>query len=655
MQKTTADSGSQDSCTHQWMLIRTVEATCTETGTAFYRCSLCSAEQQETIPALGHDWSMCTMVKQATCTEPGLLRCTCSRNPSHVDEKPIPALGHDWSMCTMVKKATCTEPGLQRCSCSRDSSHVDEKVVPALGHDWGDWKTVRKPTLTENGWEQHVCARCAKVERRSLPALAAKKEYALTLILTPAAGALDRNDAALTENGTIDTVCTATLINTGKNDLIVREYCVGSNQTRRTLETPLHLGSGEAASVLLHETVSERDLKGAPLQTAKFRYSFYADTASEHRVCISNLSTYTYTVQLPEAEQAVPTAVQEPVSGPSDADGFQIGETVRYRVTVKNPTASDLKNVAIEDTEKTEPVEIPAGEARTLFFSHSVTEADAIAGYVCSNPILQWSEEDGTAHCMALQTTVVPVTVKTELIAELWPIDPPRNGSYYAEGETVFCELLVQNRAGRQISDLILSGWNVVTSQGDRRIDTIETLASGAETRLFVQHTVTAEEAVNGAADFFAAIIGFASSEQKAWFCGEVRVPTGPADDSDAAREDSDSLVLERTEIGAPQNGVCHMAGETIVYTITIRNVGEDPIPAGTVFDRLSLQQTDGIASFETLQPGEEQTITVSHIVTDEDVRLGIWCSRIYAAYEKDGKVLCTELPLIWTRLGTER
>lgn len=129
-------------CEHEWVLENTVPATCTETGTEKYRCSLCGKTKSESIPALGHEWGACTVLQ----------------NP------------------------TCTEDGVTRCYCIRDASHYEDKTLPALGHKWGSWATQKKPTFTVSGYKSHVCERCGNTGRQKIPALLQQDSYALALM-----------------------------------------------------------------------------------------------------------------------------------------------------------------------------------------------------------------------------------------------------------------------------------------------------------------------------------------------------------------------------------------------------------------------------------------------------------------------------------------
>ena len=104
-----------DECPHQWVMVSTTPATCTESGHELYRCSLCAAEKRVTLPALGHVWSYCVTIKKATCTEDGLIRCYCARDNTHYKDSVEPARGHTWGNWHTTKQATLNEALTQRC------------------------------------------------------------------------------------------------------------------------------------------------------------------------------------------------------------------------------------------------------------------------------------------------------------------------------------------------------------------------------------------------------------------------------------------------------------------------------------------------------------------------------------------------------------
>ena len=154
---------------HTWVT-QTFPASCTEQGTAFYKCSACGATRTEKIAALGHDLSRCDLVPDATCTQPGRAVGTCARCHVKIDEV-IPAKGHDYSYKSASStEPTCTESGHYQGTCPRCGKDYND-TIPALGHDWGEWVVTQEPTAETTGYRYHICARCNTSEREDIPKL----------------------------------------------------------------------------------------------------------------------------------------------------------------------------------------------------------------------------------------------------------------------------------------------------------------------------------------------------------------------------------------------------------------------------------------------------------------------------------------------------
>ena len=155
---------------HTWVKTQTYPASCTEQGTAFYKCSACGATRTEKIAALGHDLSRCDLVPDATCTQPGRAVGTCARCGVKIDEV-IPAKGHDYSYKSASStEPTCTESGRYKGTCPVCGKDYND-TIPALGHDWGEWVTTIEPTYTTVGYRYHLCARCNTREGEDIPKL----------------------------------------------------------------------------------------------------------------------------------------------------------------------------------------------------------------------------------------------------------------------------------------------------------------------------------------------------------------------------------------------------------------------------------------------------------------------------------------------------
>ena len=163
-----------------------VPATCTATGlTAGSHCSRCNVTltAQETVPALGHDWSEYVETTAPTCTETGVKTSTCSRC-QETRTQSIPAKGH-----TLGPDATCTEdqtclvcgavisaatghiPGpAATCTTAQTCTVCGTQLAAPLGHDLEE-HAAKAATCTAIGWKAYVtCTRCDYTTYEEIPA-----------------------------------------------------------------------------------------------------------------------------------------------------------------------------------------------------------------------------------------------------------------------------------------------------------------------------------------------------------------------------------------------------------------------------------------------------------------------------------------------------
>ncbi len=116
--------------------------------------------KSNTVKATGHKFGSWTVVKEPTCTEVGSQYATCSvcsyKSYADIEKKPHdyvdgicticnkvdPSLDpenhnpHEFGEWTVVKEATCEEPGEQTRVCECTTTETEE--IPALGHDYVD-------------------------------------------------------------------------------------------------------------------------------------------------------------------------------------------------------------------------------------------------------------------------------------------------------------------------------------------------------------------------------------------------------------------------------------------------------------------------------------------------------------------------------------
>ena len=189
-----------------------IPATCKETGkTAGSHCSVCNTviQAQEIIAKTEHSWDAGTIVEEASCTEEGIEKITCTvcgesktekvapaghivvkdeaieatctttgkTEGSHCDvcnevlqeQKVIPKKGH-----TVVKdeavEATCTATGKtegSHCSVCNEVLQKQE-VIPKTDHRWDDGEIVTEATCTETGIKKISCTVCGESKTESV-------------------------------------------------------------------------------------------------------------------------------------------------------------------------------------------------------------------------------------------------------------------------------------------------------------------------------------------------------------------------------------------------------------------------------------------------------------------------------------------------------
>ena len=149
-----------------WVLMETINPTCTETGIKSFKCSICEKVKTEEIPSTGHTpIEGESKVIQPTCSEEGytLLKCkNCDEYYTDVTSY-VSALGHILSNEEYDSyPPTCTEKGYTRRICTRcelpvidESSYINE-----LGHSLGDGIITKESTCSEFGEKTYHCSVC---------------------------------------------------------------------------------------------------------------------------------------------------------------------------------------------------------------------------------------------------------------------------------------------------------------------------------------------------------------------------------------------------------------------------------------------------------------------------------------------------------------
>lgn len=140
---------------------------CNEDGYTEHICDCGDTYRDDFVPELGHKWTEWTVIKQATTSEPGSQKrsCTvCGFEDTAVIPNHVHSYTEEWI------PPTCEVEGylLHTCSCGR--TYKSDNVA-YLGHVWSEWEITVQPTTTSTGERVRSCSRCNEVVTELVPAL----------------------------------------------------------------------------------------------------------------------------------------------------------------------------------------------------------------------------------------------------------------------------------------------------------------------------------------------------------------------------------------------------------------------------------------------------------------------------------------------------
>ena len=159
---------------HDYVKTIVKEATCTEDGLVSLECALCGNRSEEIVKAVGHAEETIPEV-EATCTQEGKTAgshcAVCGE--TLIPQESVPALGHQTGETEDIA-ATCTEPGFVheiRCKVC-DAVVQEEAVIPALGHQIVELPAVAATCEKDGLTAGSECAVCGEVfeQQQTIPA-----------------------------------------------------------------------------------------------------------------------------------------------------------------------------------------------------------------------------------------------------------------------------------------------------------------------------------------------------------------------------------------------------------------------------------------------------------------------------------------------------
>ena len=143
-----------------WKAVTTVDPTCATDGYTEYKNSLTGKTKQEAIPATGKHTYEVTDSTDATCTETGSVTYTCSVcGDTYTEETDL--IDHTYEVADTTE-ATCTKSGSTTYTCSVCGDTYKE-TIPATGHDDGEWTVTKSAGAFSTGTKELRCTVCGEV------------------------------------------------------------------------------------------------------------------------------------------------------------------------------------------------------------------------------------------------------------------------------------------------------------------------------------------------------------------------------------------------------------------------------------------------------------------------------------------------------------
>ena len=153
-------------CEHHWDQGEIItEATCTEEGEKKFTCSICGDEKTEKVSATGHQHTEIRNKKEATCKETGYSGDTWCKDCGKKilsGQTIAKTENHSWDAGKVTTKATCTEEGEKKFTCSVCGDEKTEKIS-ATGHQHTEIRNKKEATCKEEGYSGDTwCKDCGK-------------------------------------------------------------------------------------------------------------------------------------------------------------------------------------------------------------------------------------------------------------------------------------------------------------------------------------------------------------------------------------------------------------------------------------------------------------------------------------------------------------
>ncbi|GEM_PF-5667738 len=301
------------------------------------------------------------------------------------------------------------------------------------------------------------------------------------------------------------------------------------------------------------------------------------------------------------------------IGGDEDKKTASLGDIITYTIEVTNIGNVTVKNITVEDEltgntgdKALEVGTLAPGASEKVEATYTVTEDDILAGKIANTATAKGTAPNGDETEGNAEVSNDTDPVKKELVVEktVKSIGGKADKEKASLNDEIIYEITVTNNGNVTVKDITVE--DVLT--GDKSLE-VGTLAPGASKTVKTSaYKVTENDILAGEIKNTATATGTASNGEETKGEGDVTTET---DDVDNSIE-----VTKKSNV----DGVAKF-GDTIAYTITVKNIGNVTISNVTVDDEKAGVKGKAIAG--DIKPDESKSITVTYVVTEEDVLAG--------------------------------
>ncbi len=333
------------------------------------------------------------------------------------------------------------------------------------------------------------------------------------------------------------------------------------------------------------------------------------------------------------------TVTKTTTSTPKNGSTYALDEQITYDVTVTNDgnlTATDivvedlLEGATLAEGQSAEIGTLVPGESKTVKYVYAVTETDILAGKVTNNATASGKTEGGDPTVTPGKTEDKTDTKNGHIKITKTTMSDPADKVAYKLGETIEYDIDVKNDGNLTVTNIIVTDPN----GDDFGEQSIDSLAPGESVTLKATHVVTEADVKAGRVVNVATATGTSPDPDK------PVVPVEPGEDIDPTETAKAALTVVKTaeQSGSAADGAFKL-GETIKYTITVTNTGNQTVEDIKVVDPKA--DNFGEQTVESLAPGKSATFTATHVVTEDDILAGTVVNKATAkGVDSDGRTV---------------